>query len=206
MKQKNTNKNINVGNTFNGPTQMFGPVVINSPHEDLVEEPATYKPETLWRSPFTLAVLSWISVIIGVFGIFPIGNIIGSALALFNDAFQRKTTEELQLWTWLFFIALMLLVIFITLRRIAKKQVRYPLFCNLAISGCGKRIVIERIHISKCPRCGGEMRYYNKPVEWLDHCIDGKVKREVTKRVPVLECKRNSEHYYRVDTAEDRIK
>ena len=35
------------------------------------------------------------------------------------------------------------------------------------------------------------MRYYNKPVEWIDHYIDGKVKREVTKRVPVLECKRN---------------
>lgn len=97
MIQDNTNKNINVGNTFNGPAQTIGSVVINSPHEDLVEEPVTYKSEPLWRSPFTLAVLSWISVIIGVLGIFPIGNIIGSALALFNDSFQRKTTEELQL-------------------------------------------------------------------------------------------------------------
>lgn len=165
MKQKNTNKNINVGNTFNGPTQMFGSVVINSPHEDFVEEKATYKPEPLWRSPFTLAVLSWISVIIGVLGIFPIGNIIGSTLALFNASFQRKTTEELQLWTWVLLIVMMLFAIFINLWRIAKKQVRYPLFCNLAISGYGKRIVIEKIHISKCPRCGGEMRYYNKPVE-----------------------------------------
>ena len=129
-----------------------------------------------------------------------------SVIALFNDSFQRKTTEELQLWTWLFLIAMILLIIFTALRRIAKKQVRYPLFCNLAISGFGKRIVIEKIHISKCPRCGGEMRYYNKPVEWIDHYIDGKVKREVTKRVPVLECKRNTEHCYRVDTAEDRVK
>ena len=185
---------------------MINSVIINSPHKDLVEEPATYRPEPLWRSPFTLAVLSWISVIIGVLGIVPIGNIIGSALALFNDSFQRKTTEELQLWTWLFLIAMILLIIFTALRRIAKKQVRYPLFCNLAISGFGKRIVIEKIHISKCPRCGGEMRYYNKPVEWIDHYIDGKVKREVTKRVPVLECKRNTEHCYRVDTAEDRVK
>ena len=206
MIQDNTNKNINIGNTFNGPTQMIGSVVINSPHEGLVEEPATYKPEPLWRSPFTLAVLSWISVIIGVLGIVPIGNVIGSALALFDDTFQRKTTEELQLWIWLFLIAMILLVIFITLSGIAKKQVRYPLFCNLAISGYGKRIVIEKIHISKCPRCGGEMRYYNKPIEWSERYIDGKVKREVTKRVPVLECKRNTEHYYRVDTAEDRVK
>ena len=206
MKQKNTNKNINVGNKFNGPTQMIGSVIINSPHEDLVEESATYNPEPLWRSPFTLAVLSWISVIIGVLGIVPIGNIIGSVLSLFNDSFQRITTEELQLWTWLFLIVMMLFVIVITLRRIAQKQVRYPLFCNLAISGYGKRIVIEKIHISKCPRCGGEMRYYNKPQEWRDYYVDGKVKREVIKRVPVLECKRNTEHFYRVDTAEDRVK
>lgn len=122
MKQKNTNKNINVGNTFNGPTQMISSVVINSPHKDLVEEPATYRPEPLWRSPFTLAVLSWISVIIGVLEIVPIGNIIGSALALFDDSFQRKTTEELQLWIWLFLIAMILLVIFITLRGIAKSK------------------------------------------------------------------------------------
>ena len=185
---------------------MFGSVVINSPHEDFVEEPATYKPEPLWRSPFTLAVLSWVSVIIGVLGIVPIGNIMGSALSLFDDSFQRKTTAELQLWTWLFLIAMILLIIFTALRRIAKKQVRYPLFCNLAISGYGKRIVIEKIHISKCPRCGGEMRYYNKPQEWRDYYVDGKVKREVIKRVPVLECKRNTEHCYRVDTAEDRVK
>lgn len=206
MKQINNNNNVNVGNTFNGPTQMFGSVVINSQHEDLVGKTATYKPEPLWRSPFTLAVLNWFSVIIGILGIVPIGNIARSVLAFFNDSSQRKIIEELQLWILLFIVAMILFVIFITLRRIAKKQVRYPLFHNLAINGFGKRIVIEKIHISKCPRCGGEMRYYNKPVEWMDHCIDGKVKREVTKRVPVLECKRNTEHCYRVDTAEDRVK
>lgn len=81
MKQKNTNKNINVGNTFNGPTQMINSVIINSPHKDLVEEPATYRPEPLWRSPFTLAVLSWISVIIGV---------LGNMYFLNNDSFSES--------------------------------------------------------------------------------------------------------------------
>jgi hypothetical protein len=203
--KKNTNKNINVGNTFNGPTQMFGSVVINLPHEDLTEETATYTPEPLWRSPLTLAVLTWISAIIGVLGIIPIGNVIGSILALFYDSSQVQTTEELQLWAWLLLIVMTLLVTSITLRRIAKKQVRYPLFCNFAINGYGKRIVIEKIHISKCPRCGGEMKYYNKPVGWNNNYIDGKVKREVTERIPVLECKRNREHCYKVDTAEDRV-
>ena len=206
MEQKNTNNNVNVGNTFNGPTQMVGSVVINPPHGDLVKEKATYTSEPLWRSPFTLAVLTWVSVIISIVGVFPIASILESMLALFDTSRKSKTVEELQLLLWTFLIVMVFLVVFINLWRIAKKQVRYPLFCNLAISGYGKRIVIEKIHISKCPRCGGEMRYYNKPVEWIDHYIDGKVKREVTKRVPVLECKRNTEHCYRVDTAEDRVK
>ena len=47
---------------------------------------------------------------------------------------------------------------------------------------------------------------YNKQIEWVDKLYsDGKVKREVTKRIPVLECKRNSNHYYVVDYAEDRV-
>lgn len=33
MKQKNTNKNINVGNTFNGPTQMIGLKNMRKPKE-----------------------------------------------------------------------------------------------------------------------------------------------------------------------------
>lgn len=94
MKQKNTNKNINVGNTFNGPTQMVGSVVINFPHEDLVEEPATYKTEPLWRSPFTLAVLSWISVIIGVLGIVPIGNIMGVHFLFSMILFKGKQQKN----------------------------------------------------------------------------------------------------------------
>lgn len=50
------------------------------------------------------------------------------------------------------------------------------------------------------------MKYYNKPVEWIDRCYgDGKIKREITKRMPVIECTRNSEHCFRVDPAEDRI-
>ena len=50
------------------------------------------------------------------------------------------------------------------------------------------------------------MKYYNKPIEWLD-TIDsnGRVKRKITKTVPALECKRNSEHWYKVDPAENHL-
>lgn len=53
----------------------------------------------------------------------------------------------------------------------------------------------------------GKMKYYNKPVEWREILrSDGSTKREVTKRIPVLECRRNAEHWYAVDPAEDRVK
>ena len=51
------------------------------------------------------------------------------------------------------------------------------------------------------------MKYYNKPVEWREIVrTDGSVKYEVTKKVPVLECRRNPKHCYEVDPAEDRVK
>ena len=37
------------------------------------------------------------------------------------------------------------------------------------------------------------------------HYSDGKTKREVTKRIPVLECERNGKHCFEVDPAEDRV-
>ena len=47
------------------------------------------------------------------------------------------------------------------------------------------------------------MRYYNKPKEWIDYVdANGKNRREATEHVPALECRRNSEHWYKVDSAE----
>lgn len=51
------------------------------------------------------------------------------------------------------------------------------------------------------------MKYYSKPVEWIDKIYsDGKIKREIIKRVPALQCKRNPEHWYEVDPAESKLK
>ena len=50
------------------------------------------------------------------------------------------------------------------------------------------------------------MKYYNKQIEWVDKLYsDGKVNREVTKRIPVLVCTRNSYHCFVVDYAEDKV-
>ena len=77
---------------------------------------------------------------------------------------------------------------------------------NYSISGYNGRITLEKIYMDKCPMCGGEMKYYNRAVDWdYKQCRDGKTKRVVTKRIQVLECKRNGDHYFEVDPAEDRV-
>lgn len=204
MKNHNVN-NFNGTMNFNGPTQIATGDIINST-SDVDSKMAHYTPEPIWRSPITLAILTWISVVIGIAGLFPLGNIVKSLMDFFGgnsiDLFDSKYKVSL-----IFLIIFSFLLVFVfSLRRIAKKQTRHPLILGFAISGYGERLTIEKIHTDKCPQCGGKMKYYNSPVEWRDISYeDGRIKREITKRVPALECKRNAEHWYMVDPAEDII-
>lgn len=75
-----------------------------------------------------------------------------------------------------------LLILIFRLRTITKKETRQPLFFNYAISGIDGKITIEKIHINNCPKCGGKMKYYNKPVEWVDrYYSNGRTIREIKK-------------------------
>ena len=201
-KQNNFNGNVN----FTGKTQIAAGDIINNISEEK-QKTVNYDPEPKWRSPFTLAVLTWISTIIAIVGIFPFAKVIKSIVCFFRGMNGNTISLDMQKYSIIFIIFVFLFLIFSTLRRIAKKQTRHPLFFNFAISGYGNRLTIEKIHIEGCPQCGGKMKYYNKPVEWREILrSDGSTKREVTKRIPVLECRRNAEHCYAVDPAEDRVK
>lgn len=203
--QKETNyKHCNVmkGNTFNAPTQVADQI-INFQDKGKNKPAATYKAEPLWRSSITMAVLSWVSLITGVLGLLPIGKLVGF---IYKRSLMTVSVEEFQKWSWMLFILIFLFLSSLSLLRITRKQTRHPLFCNFAISGYGRRITLEKIHTSKCPRCGGKMKYYNKPVEYIyTRDNNGNSKKEIIKRIPVLECRRNAEHWYKVDIAEERI-
>lgn len=205
---KNSNNNNFYGAVdFNGPAQVAGGDIINvmNGEEKAQLKTARYIPEPVWRSPFTLAVLSWISVILGIVSLIPFGQILKNAFNLFNGNIQEAMSFPIQFNTYFMVIVLLLLSIVLSIRRIAKKQIRLPLVFDYAISGIEQRIIIEKIEIEECPICGGKMRYYYKPIEWREYYVNGKRKREVTKRVPALECKRNSEHWFKIDPAEERI-
>jgi len=200
---KNNKNSFNGKINFNGTTQIIAGDVVNNmatSHENT----ANYEAEPIWRSPFTMAVLSWIGLALGIAGLLPLGKIVKRGIDLFS-AGDMHSTSVIPLIA--FGILFVLCIICWSMRRITKNQTRHPLFFNFAISGYDKRLTLEKIHIEKCPQCGGKMKYYGKATEWIDRCDNnGRIKREVTKRSPALECKRNAEHYYWVDPAEDKIK
>ena len=68
-KQNNFNGNVN----FTGKIQIAAGDIINNISEEK-QKTANYDPEPKWRSPFTLAVLTWISTIIAIVGIFPFAS------------------------------------------------------------------------------------------------------------------------------------
>nr|WP_222591860.1 hypothetical protein [Paenibacillus xylanexedens] len=191
---------------FYGSTQIAAGDIINHIPNNHKQE-AKYTPEPIWRSPFTMAILSWISFAIAIGGLIPVGvKFVWNSINILNGKLNPVEGFGSKTYLILFVILMIFLVTFLSLRRITKTQTRHPLIFNFAISGYGNRLTLEKIHVDKCPECGGEMKYYNKPAEWIDRSYnDGSIKRKVTKKVPAIECKRNSEHWYRVDPAEDML-
>lgn len=202
MRDKNNN-NIS-GNVFNGTTNI---IAGNSNNIGINEEEKTakYTAEPVWRSSITMALLTWLGIIISLIEVFPIYKIFNSIITILKEKNTQNNISYIK-YSMIFIILIFILIVILWLRSITKRETRHPLFFNYAINGFGRKISIEKIHINNCPKCGGKMKYYNKPVEWNEYYYNGKIKREITKRVPVLECKRNSEHCYEVDPAEDKLK
>ena len=222
MKDKFSKSNINTvsGNVFNGPTN-----IVSGNNTDFngssSGKTATYTPEPVWRSPITMAILSWMGIFISLIGIFPVYKLFESFYKLSEPLINLFTNKSIQInannniihwgilviiYLGILVIVIILLVIIARLRNITKREIRHPLFFNYAISGLGRKLTIEKIHIDKCPICGGTMKYFNKAVEWRDTTYsNGKTKREVTKKVPALQCKRNPDHFREVDPAADRV-
>lgn len=206
MRDKYSKSNINnvSGNVFNGPTNIIASN--NYSKKDEEDKVASYTPEPVWRSPITMAILSWIGLIISLIGLFPLYKIIEPVINLItNDSIKADSNNSIYIIIFLVILILFLLVIYLS--SITKKETRHPLLFNYAISALGRKITIEKIYIDKCPICGGKMKYFNKSLEWRDITYqDGRTTRQIIKKVPVLECKRNSDHCFEVDPAADKVK
>lgn len=180
---------INNQNNFNGNTEVNGSLQISNiniiNNSDTEPRKALYEVEPIWRSPITMAILSWFSAITAVF---PGKCIATGAFHLLNGDGREMMKDILYLGknSILVFSFVMLSLIGWYLLGITRKQIRVPLFFNYAINGVGRRITIEKVH-AKCPRCGADMKY----------CREN--------GIPVLQCKRNKDHCFEVDPAEDKL-
>lgn len=202
------------GDVHGGLYQAGRDVVVNL--QDTASPVATYESVPKWRSPATQGFLGWAEFIVGVLGLFPFWKVFEPILSPSSrpaNGFRVPGDSSIAQGDKANFpyllacIALVILVgLFIVifgLHKIAEFQLRKPLIPGWAISGAGKRITLEKIEVSKCPTCGGAMCYYNRPMEDIKYIdANGNVRSKVTKRHAALECKRNRDHYWIVDSAE----
>ena len=209
------NVNIGGGDIHGGLYQAGRDVFVNL--QDTASPLALYDPVPKWRSPATQGFLGWAEFIIGLLGLFPIWKLSGPIRSHFpwvdnifkglgiSSAVPADETSYDHLFPWIIAVIFLgwLFLVSRKFYKMAKLQLRKPLVFGWAVSGVGRRINLEKIKAGKCPRCGGAMRYYNNRKEWIDYPIAFGFKwRKVTKREATLECKRNRDHCYRVDSAE----
>lgn len=190
------------GGIAGGLYQAGGDIVLSPAKSDVPS--ATYEAVPRWRSPLTLAALTWLSVALGLATLAPLWRMIAAVLDLLREGDMHDPDALATLVPLCVFAVLVLgFVLAQWLRRIAKTQTRWPLRFGWAINGSGRRITLEEIRTARCPKCGGALRYYNKPRAWIDHVeSSGRRRREVTERAPALECRRNANHWFDVDPAE----
>lgn len=169
-------------------------VVGGSPAEPTAE----YQAKWSWRSPLTLAVLTWVSVALGLLGVaagwqglYPMVNF-----------FRGSTTEQPPVaWLYAFMGVMLVLLLSLWLRGVAKQRTQHlPSVSWLpALTGWGGRIGLAKLEGS-CPRDGAALRFYDKPIEWVKDPTTGRQK--TTRRQMAAECSRNPDHWWRVDKAD----
>lgn len=117
-------KNNIIGNTFNGPTQIITGKKNNIGVER--ERKAQYTPEPVWRSPITMGILTWISFILSIPSMFSLYKIIEPLVTIITERKIGAVKETNQVFVVVFIIFFMLLLLSLSLRRIAKNQTRHP--------------------------------------------------------------------------------
>ena len=188
--------------THGGIYQAGRDLIFNS--VEPVQSPARYEGVPKWRSPFTLAVLTWIGAVLAVLACFPLWGIVKGVCELFV---VRDFTEVKYfiLWNFLFLVILIIFgSLIVRLWRMAETETRRPLMFGWSVSGKGRRITFEKFNAGRCPVCYGKLKYCMIGTGWIDYVSnDGQRKRKVMERTSILKCRRNPKHWYEVDPAED---
>lgn len=176
-----------------GITQVAGDMIVG---RSASESAAQYEPKWSWRSPLTLALLTWISVILGGLGIVAGWQGLSPLIAAIGSGLPAESPSVG--WMVALFLAVLLLLVVLALRGVTKHRTQHfsPLPWLPTLTGWGGRIGLARLQ-GTCPIDGGRLRFYDKPSKWIDYPDTGR--RKVTERRMAAECVRNADHWWPVD-------
>lgn len=162
-----------------------------------------YEVKWSWRSPLTLAVLTWVSVVLGVLSLGSVYKVFEPLVSgLLDGAGFDAASSAQPIWIYVFIGIILLFAIAMILRRIASNETQHlSRFSFLpAITGWGRRIGFARLK-GRCV-CGGKLRFYSKAVGFSPP--DPQTgKQRVTEREMTAECVRDPRHHtWRVETTD----
>lgn len=159
------------------------------------EPAAEYQAKWSWRSPLTLAVLTWVSVVLGAVGVVAGWQGLSPVVSFFRG---RSAEPPSLAWTYVFLGVMLVFLLSMGLRGVARQRTQhFPSVPWLpALTGWGGRVGLAKLE-GRCPRDGAALRFYNKPIKWVEDLKTGK--RKITQRQMAAECSRNPDHWWSVD-------
>lgn len=158
--------------------------------------PPTYETKWSWKSPLTLAALTWMSVVLSLLGLIAAYQGLTPTVDLVTGVGALGSPPGSPPVWWLlgFVLIVAVLLAVLWLRPVAENRTQHlgPSSLLPALTGWGGRIGLARFK-GRCA-CGGRLRFYKKPVRWVENLNTGKLLR-VTQRRMVAECARDPEHH-----------
>lgn len=162
----------------------------------LVAAAARYEPKWSWGNPLTLALLTWISVGLGVLGVIAGWQGFAPLFESLSNGLPREGPSLV--WMIAFGVVVLLLVRAMLLRTVAKNRTQHfsPLSWFPTLTGWGGRIGLARLQ-GTCSICRDKLRFYDKPTKWILNLET--YRRQVTGRRMAAECVKNVDHWWLVD-------
>lgn len=163
-----------------------------------------------WKSPLTQARLAWAGVILAIIPIASAYNLIkplldGSALSAFGTSEVQSNTNEQWFWIVALIVSGMLVLAIVSMWRVVRRRLHVfsPLPFLPVMSECDGHLALAKYE-GVCSRCGGELRFYNKPTAWrTESTSNGGTREKVSERTMVAECSGNPKlHVWPLDTTE----
>ncbi|WP_159621109.1 hypothetical protein [Ruania rhizosphaerae] len=195
-----------VGGIFNGGNN--GTIVVNPGAPENPVQP--YSARVVMNLPTqgalatTAAVITIVTFSTGWRSLTPLIQVV-NGLREGRDLLPPAPGDSQTYWLLALFVCIVALVaVFAGLRHVRNQTFQPPRLSTLpALAGVTdkrsrKRLALVRFS-GNCIICNGQLRFYDKPVEWHDEVINGRRKRIIDRREPAAECKKNPKHWYPMD-------